>query len=288
MGLVSLELSNRLHAAVERMPAFPKSVQRILELTRDINCEPKDLVAVIQTDPVIAIKVLKVVNSSYYSLPSKITSINQSVVYLGLNTVKNLALNFSVMGMLPQQNTSRFDVQQYLMHSLLTANVMRRLVSEFADGEADPNDAYIAGLLHDFGKVVFAQFLPQEFLQATTASIERRIPDYQAEEEIIGADHAFVGAMLSERWQFPAALIDCIRDHHQGNDTSALGECLYLADLLATNMCIDDGEGLDQVLTSEMLPNRFGDGVDEILNALGDRDKLMNDADMFCTGAAFK
>src|ERR1700757_3609351 len=118
MGLVSLELSNRLHAAVERMPAFPKSVQRILELTRDINCEPKDLVAVIQTDPVIAIKVLKVVNSSYYSLPSKITSINQSVVYLGLNTVKNLALNFSVMGMLPQQNASRFDVQQYLMHSL--------------------------------------------------------------------------------------------------------------------------------------------------------------------------
>src|SRR3954463_10475687 len=104
MGQVSPELNNRLSTAVERMPAFPKSVQRILELTRDINCSPKELVAVIEKDPVIAIKILRIVNSAYFSLPSKITSINQSVVYLGLNTLKNLALNFSTIGMLPRQN----------------------------------------------------------------------------------------------------------------------------------------------------------------------------------------
>jgi putative nucleotidyltransferase with HDIG domain len=244
------------------------------------------LVAVIQTDPVIAIKVLKVVNSSYYSLPSKITSINQSVVYLGLNTVKNLALNFSVMGMLPHQNAARFDIQQYLMHSLLTANLARRLVGEFADGLADPNDGYIAGLLHDFGKVVFAQFMPQEFLLATTTECEQHISDFQAEQQIIGTDHAFVGAMLTERWQFPVELIECIRDHHLGFGNSALGECLYVADLLAKHMCIDHGENLDQALAGETLPERFNDG--EILAALGNRDQLMDEADMFCSGAAFK
>jgi len=286
MGQVSLELNNRLHAAVERIPAFPKSVQRILELTRDIDCEPRDLVAVIQTDPVIAIKVLKVVNSSYYSLPSKITSINQSVVYLGLNTVKNLALNFSVMGMLPHQNAARFDIQHYLMHSLLTANLARLLVDEFADGLVDPNDGYIAGLLHDFGKVVFAQFMPQELLQASAAEAEQQIPDYEAEQQFIGTDHAFVGAMLTERWQFPAELVECIRDHHQGFGSSALGECLYVADLLAKYMCIDHGEHLDQALADEALPRRFSDS--DILRALGDRDKLMSEADMFCSGAAFK
>ncbi|HXA48008.1 MAG TPA: HDOD domain-containing protein [Burkholderiaceae bacterium] len=286
MGQISLELSNRLSAAVERMPAFPKSVQRILELTRNIDCEPRDLVAVIQTDPVIAIKVLKVVNSSYYSLPSKITSINQSVVYLGLNTIKNLALNFSVMGMLPHQNAARFDIQQYLKHSLLTANLMRLLAGKFSDDET--NDAYMAGLLHDFGKVVFAQFMPQEFLAAMSLSSEQQIEDYLAEERVIGADHAFVGAMLTERWQFPAELVECIREHHHNYASSALGECLYVADILATQMGIDGGENLEQALTSQPLPERFSQEIDNLLAALDDHGKLMNEADMFCSGAAFK
>ena len=78
MKKLSAELERRLGSAVESMPAFPKSVQRVLELTRDINCRPKDLVEVIEKDPVITIKVLKVINSAYYALPNKITSINQS------------------------------------------------------------------------------------------------------------------------------------------------------------------------------------------------------------------
>ena len=66
------ELSQKLAAAVDRMPAFPKSVQKILELTRDVNCSPKDLVQVIDKDPVLTVKILKVVNSAYYSLPKQI------------------------------------------------------------------------------------------------------------------------------------------------------------------------------------------------------------------------
>src|SRR5512145_1744960 len=89
------ELSLKLASAVERMPAFPKSVQRILELSRDINCPPKDLVDVIEKDPVMTMKLLRVLNSAYYSFPKKITSVNQSVVYLGLNTIKNMALSFA-------------------------------------------------------------------------------------------------------------------------------------------------------------------------------------------------
>jgi HD-like signal output (HDOD) protein len=162
MGQIPPELSKRLSGAVERMPAFPRSVQRILDLTRDINCQPKDLVAVIEKDPVIAIKMLKIVNSAYYSLPSKITSINHSIVYLGLNTVKNLALNFSTIGMLPRQNAAGLDMQAYLMHALLTASIARKLASNYADEEADSNDSYMVGLLHNFGKVVMAQFMPRD------------------------------------------------------------------------------------------------------------------------------
>ena len=142
MGQISVELSKRLSSAVERMPAFPKSVQRILELTRDINCRPKDLVAVIEKDPVITLKVLKIINSAYYGLPNKITSINQSVIYLGVNTLKNLALSFSTMGMLPTRNAAGFDVQHYLISSLVSANLTRLIAAKYAP-ENDPTDCYM-------------------------------------------------------------------------------------------------------------------------------------------------
>ena len=91
------ELSQKLANAVDKMPAFPKSVQRILELTRDVNCTPRDLVQVIDKDPVVTVKVLKVVNSAYYRLPKQITSISHAVVYLGFNTIKNLIMcNFTI------------------------------------------------------------------------------------------------------------------------------------------------------------------------------------------------
>ncbi|MBV2235915.1 MAG: HDOD domain-containing protein [Sterolibacterium sp.] len=279
MGQVSVELSKRLSSAVERMPAFPKSVQRILELTRDINCRPKDLVAVIEKDPVITIKVLKIVNSAYYGLPKKITSINQSVVYLGVNTLKNLALSFSAMGMLPARNAADFDMQHYLVSSLVTANLTRLLAAKYA-GELDQTDCYIAGLLHDFGKVVFALYMAPEFRQAMEMSANENISLHKAEEAVIGTDHTFVGAMLVKRWQFPAYLVECIDHHHVVPHATPLSECLFVADLIAEKLGYDS---LGRVSADgpQVLPVRFGSDLDALIAGLGDVKKLVEDAHAF-------
>ena len=196
MTEISAELTKKLSTAVEKMPAFPKSVQRILELSRDINCQPKELVMVIEKDPVMTMKLLRILNSAYYSFPKQITSVNQSVVYLGLNTIKNMALSFAAMGVLPQQNSAGFDIQRYLLHSLTTATLARTMCQKFGGhDEIDPADCYIAGLLHDFGKVVFAQFMPAEFKEALTLSSEQSISLHAAERQVIGADHSLVGEM---------------------------------------------------------------------------------------------
>ena len=110
---MTTELTLRLAAAVESMPAFPKSVQSILALTRNMDCSPKDLVQVIGKDPVITVKVLRVVNSAYYSLSSPITSMDHAVVFLGFNTIKNLALSIAAISMLPANHLAGFDAQQY-------------------------------------------------------------------------------------------------------------------------------------------------------------------------------
>ncbi len=282
MTALPSELERELGIAVERMPAFPKSVQKILELTRNINCMPRDLVGVVEKDPVMTVKILKVINSAYYGLPHKITSVGQSVVYLGINTVKNLALGFAAVGILPRMNTAGFDIQRYLLHSLIVASIARQLAIQGAKGEVDPGDAYIAGLLHDFGKAVFAQFMPDEFRDAMARSHRENIPLHEAERAAIGADHALVGAMLARRWQFPDTMIDCIRDHHNpAAKPSALMDCLRVANQVARKLAIGDSGNPWREGEAPAAPHRFGGDLAATITSLGDLQRFIDDAQTF-------
>jgi len=232
---MSPELSQKLASAVDGMPAFPKSVQQILQLTRDVNCTPKDLVQVIDKDPVITVKILKVVNSAYYSLPKQITSVNHAVVYLGFNTIKNLALSIAAMGILPQHNAANFDVSQYLLHSLSTAVIGKKLATRIDD--ADPMDCFIGGLLHDFGKVVCAQFMPAEFKAALEHSQAHQTSLHLALRNTLGADHAVIGAMLVEKWRFAPDLVNAIAHQYDTlNVDSGLFACVFSANQISKQL----------------------------------------------------
>lgn len=277
---MSPELSLKLAAAVDGMPAFPKSVQKILELTRDVNCSPKDLVQVIDKDPVVTVKVLRVVNSAYYSLPKQITSINHAVVYLGFNTIKNLALSIAAIGMLPASNAAGFDGAQYLIHSLSTAAIAKQLALRLDD--ADPMDCFIAGLLHDFGKVVFAQFMPSEFRQALALSQSNGGSLHLALRDLIGADHAVAGAMLVEKWRFPAELVETIRCQYgpEVKDTPMIA-CVFAANQIskklefgfAGNRCVEQ--------LPPAVAQRLGGTLDELIVSLGDLAPLLEEAKIF-------
>lgn len=281
MSELTPELERKLGNAVERMPAFPRSVQRVLELTRNINCMPKEIVGVIEKDPVMTMKIFKVINSAYFSLPNKITSVAQSVVYLGINTVKNLALGFAAVGILPRTTPGGFDVQRYLLHSLVVAGVARELGSQFAKGEVDPGDCYIAGLLHDFGKIVLAQFLPAEFHQAMAHAAEKRIPLHEAEAWVIGISHGPVGAMLSQRWAFPPELVECIRDHHDPEANSVLLDCLRTADQIVRLRGIGDSGNPWLEGEPPPAPRRFGDDLEAVVGRIGSLDKIVDEASLF-------
>ena len=277
---MSPELSQRLTAAVESMPAFPKSVQRILELTRDVNSTPKELVEVIDKDPVVTVKILKVVNSAYYSLPKQITSIGNAVVYMGFNTIKNLALSIAAIGMLPKDNESGFDAQQYLLHSLATAALAKQLASRVDN--ADPMDCFIAGLLHDFGKVVFAQMMPKEFRVALLHSHATGEALHTALQREIGADHVLVGAMLVEKWRFAPHLIETIRHQHLSNfkDTDMIA-CVFGANQISKRLKFGFGGNpfIDEFPAS--VQKRLGGSLDEVIASLGDLNPLFEEAQVF-------
>jgi putative nucleotidyltransferase with HDIG domain len=277
---MSPELSQKLASAVDGMPAFPKSVQRILELTRDVNCAAKDLVQVVDKDPVVTVKILRVVNSAYYSLPKQITSINHAVVYLGFNTIKNLALSIAAIGMLPKDNAAGFDGQQYLLHSLATASIAKQLAMRVDD--ADPMDCFIAGLLHDFGKVVFAQFMPTEFRLALDISRDTKTSLHMALRRLIGVDHALVGAMLVEKWRFAPNLIETIRHQHPDDlkDTDMIA-CVFAANQISKKLEFGFGGNpwVDELPAT--IQARLGGNLDKVIESLGDLKPLLEEAKVF-------
>jgi len=274
----------RLVRAVEKMPAFPKAVQQVLALCRDINCPPRDLVGVIEHDPVLTVKLLRVINSASYGLPNKVTSVNQAVLYLGINTVKNLALAFAMIGVLPARNAAGFEVQAYLVHSVATAALARYLASRPQAGEVDPDDAYVAGLLHDFGKVVMATHLPEEYRNVLETAEAEGVPLHVVERRLIGADHAEVGAMLARHWQFSPALVSCIGNHHENPDMDGLTACVALANQLTRRAAVGNGR---HVFHPDEVPvtTRFGSEFASIDIALGSLDSIWSTARAYAESA---
>ena len=274
-----VDLANRLSAAVDKMPAFPKSVQMILELSRDADYPINELAEVIEKDPVMTVRLLRIMNSAYYGFSKQITSVSESVAYVGMNAIKNMALSFAAMGVLPRQNAAGFDVQRLLMHSLVTASVARTLCQQYCHEETRPDDCYVAGLLHDFGKVAFAQFLAPEFKEALAVSRNLSISLHEAEQQIIGTDHAMLGGMLMEKWRFPERLVDSVRRHH-GEITSddMLLSCLFVADQVSKLLMLEVGDKHLVEKLSPALAECFGGQLQGVVASLGDLAQLEREA----------
>lgn len=265
------ELQEKILKMVEKMPAFSSSVTKVLELTSDINCAPKDLVSVIDHDPVMTIKILKLVNSAYFGLSKEVATIKQGVVILGINTLKNLSITIAAMGMLPQKKDGLFNSGDFLLHSLGTATLTRLLSQNLGVPSKDSNDYFVAGLLHDFGKVVLVQYMPEEMNRALTRSVEENIPLYQAEQQEIGSDHTEVGGMLAEKWKLSKDLIISLKEHHAPVSESAkIRDCV-----IAANQIIKLREfGHAGSATIEPLPdvvaNRFSMDLETLNESLGE------------------
>lgn len=265
------DLQGRLVEMVDQMPAFSGSVVKILKMTSDINCAPKDLVEVIDHDPVLTIKILKLVNSAYFGLSRKIVSIQHGVVFVGINTIKNLALTIATIGMLPKEPLAGLDMDDFLLHSLGTAAISRQLSERLNVSSRESTDYFVGGLLHDIGKVVFAQYISDEMARALERAEQGEGSLFQMELEEIGANHAQVGGMLAVKWQLPEPLVVAIREHHcleSTGDLAQMRDCVIAANLIAKRFRFGNG-GNPRV---EGLPGpvkeRFGMDLDELHESL--------------------
>jgi len=261
---------------VEKMPAFPKSVHKIIELTSSMDSSAKDIIAVIEGDPVMTGKILQVMNSAFYSLPTKITSIHRALVIIGLNTIKNLAISVAIIGVLKPSKEPYFDSDQFLEHSFATAIICKILAERQGIPLLESSDYFIAGLLHDFGKIVFAEFKPEEFRQALEESNNNNTSLHLAEKKHLGMDHAQVSQILAIKWGLSESIAESIKCHHQNMPADLLSSCIFTANqIVKQGQLGSSGNPVIEPLSAEH-SEVFGVSYNDLVEELGDL-SLIND-----------
>lgn len=197
----------------ERLPSLPAVAMRVVELTASSKVSMREIADVIGNDQGLSTKVLKTVNSSFYGLSKPCTTINQSIVMLGLSSVKTLALGFSLVSSLKASANNGFDFPSYWRRGLLTG-VAAKCISHAAKLGFE-EECFLGGLLQDVGQVAMYEALGDEYIEvlASTGGDHRQL--IKAELSMLELSHAEVGAMLAARWKLPLELQIPIKFHER-------------------------------------------------------------------------
>jgi HD-like signal output (HDOD) protein len=204
-----------IQAYVHKMPALPVTVAKVLEITNNPKTSPADLNQIISLDPVLMGKVMRLINSAYYSLPNQITSLVRAIIMLGINTVKNLALSTAVLGTLGKSSDFQaLNMEGFWRHSI-SVGVTAKLIANRRNVDPKLREEYfIAGLLHDIGKIPLNNKLAKEYVEAISNTDREHTPLYKSEEQIMLVNHAMVGKLIIENWRLGENLSDAVCFHH--------------------------------------------------------------------------
>ncbi|MCX5877279.1 MAG: HDOD domain-containing protein [Deltaproteobacteria bacterium] len=207
---------------IERMPSLSTTVTKVLEVCNTPSTSANDLNRVIALDPVLTGQVLKLINSAYYSLPNQINSLTRAIIMLGINTVKNLALSTAVLGSMGREDSFRsLSMDAFWTHSLCVGVMAKALAGLKGIPGMMQEEFFVAGLLHDLGKIPLNNCFAEEYRQAMELSTIEQGPLSQAEEMMLGFDHSRAGKMIADKWQLNLGLTELLRFHHTPEKASA-------------------------------------------------------------------
>lgn len=203
-------------ARSENLPVLPQAVSSVLKLADDPDSSPRDLEKVIERDPAITAKVLRVANSAYYGAVT-VPTVGRAISFLGLSSIRSLIVSVAFQQMISgKSSTSSFDRTEYWKHSLAVGTASRIIAKMRMPTKAE--ELYCAGMMHDIGMLVLDRFMPDEFDSSLVISKQMNLPLHLVEQEKVMFDHAEVGGMLAQRWGLVPMMQHAIRFHHNPMD----------------------------------------------------------------------
>jgi HD-like signal output (HDOD) protein len=198
---------------VTELSSLPEITTRIVDAVENPRATAQDMHEIVKNDPALATKILKVVNSAFYGLPSQVASLDRAIVMLGLSAVKNIALAASLAQMFKGDPITPQFASRDLWRHCISVGVCARLLARRM-GTAHADEFFVAGLVHDMGLLVIGQ-LYRDKLREIAERCSAQPQDYcAAEAEVLGSDHQVFGLALAAKWKFPPALRCSVSYHH--------------------------------------------------------------------------
>lgn len=246
---IRFENTGRLVGRMDQLPSLPAIYTQLVDKMRDPECGIDDVAELVARDISLTARVLKLVNSAFFGLRQQVSSLNEAVNYLGLDTLKALVLSINAFSHFEKSSLGGLSLDSLWNHSLLTAGCAK-LIAEMETGNARAVDeAFVAAMLHDTGKLVLAANFGADYATAAAAAAAAPEPGTDgmlaAEEATFGATHADVGGYLFRLWGLPGAIVDAVTWHHDpmGSADDGFGPlaCVHAAN--AWTHCNEEGGG---------------------------------------------
>jgi putative nucleotidyltransferase with HDIG domain len=208
------ELLNQILRDLHGIPSMPDVIQKVMVMTQDPDCSAGELNKVMTVDQALTANVLKLCNSAYYGLPRTIGSVTQAITYLGFRTIRNLVLSSFLSDVYGGTVTGMgYSLGGLWKHSVAAAVGAQMICEKLR--RLDTNEiAFTAGLLHDVGKTILAKHAKEHQKSIQSLVQENGMNAVEAERQVLGFDHAALGAKVADVWNFPPALMQAIGLHH--------------------------------------------------------------------------
>lgn len=266
--ILAQEDLKRLVSQMESLPSLPSLYTQVMELIQSPNGSIKKIGDVIAKDLAMTTKILQLVNSAFFGIPRHISNPAQAAGLLGLDTIKALVLTIGIFTKYEQKRFAHFGIENLWNHSIKTGAIAKKVAdTEGADSHLADN-AFMAGLLHDVGKLVMMTNVPDKYEVVFEKKKYQNLTLNEAEQSVFGATHADVGAYLAGLWGLPNAIVEAVAFHHRpqiclSNDMLPL-TYVHIADGLehhqngeaskeAPNLKVDYGY-LDKLGLTEKIP----------------------------------
>ncbi len=243
---------------IDSFPVLPISVSRVMEVTNDPDSSAQDLMEVILPDQSLSLTVLKIANSVLFGRPKKVDSLKLAITVLGFNEVQSIALSkavFNSFNELPRQYKPIID--KFWQHSFICGMAARRIAGDL---DYQQDIAFMAGLIHDIGKLVMLQTFSDDYLPSTwmaRLSVGDVLDD---EKSAFSFTHDEIGGQLLSKWYFPDTLMAAVSFHHHPDaaiNQQAFAYIVQIADILSFYCCNQGEMGEDDIVTlvTHVLPD---------------------------------
>lgn len=223
----------RATAAATTLPSSPVLYTRITEVISDPAWAPDQVASVIEADTAMTAKVLQLANSAFFGIGHSVTRVRDAVVYLGVDTIRSLALSAEAFGKLAPNDFEGFSIEEFQRHAMLVAKVAAAILPAGRERQ----EAMTAGLLHDIGKLVLIADDPKRWARLTDEAQRRGLSLHQVEQEQDGVTHAGTGAYLLSLWGLPDGVVEAVAHHHDPGSFPGLAlhpvAAVHIADALA-------------------------------------------------------